>query len=516
MRVLCLLCLVVVAGCPACPNMNGRDGGVDSGFGGGVGAGGGQGGGQGGGTADAGGQALTGHHVIFSRVGSTDLPAPDVNPAANIAVLVPQSNGTFSNATVTNTGDGGFRVDGLPPGEVYVRMVGTGPTQYVVTTSRTLNLEDYRLGRPGPDATDTTVTLTLSNLESTDAPDFQLVSPNTGTAAAFFPDSAPTMAITSVTDEPGQLSYAAGGFPDGTAQDITWLLQQKPFDVTALEPLFDGGLLTSASAVRALWLNGLSLSADGGTLSGAFETGATPQQLEVTVAADWALHGAEMSDAGFTGFFFVSAYPAPNAPGLRELWVGYSGFLVDFSSDPLPLEFTLRAPFINPYPAEWKTVLNVASVVAQRSRLPGTTSGSITATLSDSKPLSSPVRFSPRMLPARAFTIGGVDAHENGGLANLTPLLAWQAPPGTSPTAYSLAVFRLWADGTRTRSEKLASFLTRGTSLRIPPGTMSSGVYVFRLTALLTPQSLIEEPFLQYGAIDLASADVLSGMWRSP
>lgn len=460
---------------------------------------------------------LIGHHVSYFRVGTTDFARPDPDPSANISVLVPQPGGTFTSRAVSNTGDGGFRIDGLDGGEVYVRFTNGTQLNYYVTANTFINLDDYTLGRPGPLAADSTATITAGNMLLTDAPDFQVVAPNTGFSAFAFPDALPAAPTTSLLDEPSQLSVLAGGFPDGTAGDPAWLLQTQPFDAGDLDALStDGGTfyVYATSTMRAAPLTGLRLGPDGGSISGVFQNATTTEAVQLTIGGDWSAHFGEMVDGGgYLPTLAASVFPAPNAPGLSPQWVGYSGMLADFYGDAPPSQFSLLMPYVNPYPPEWKLVLVVSAINSQRTRLPGTTSGSVSASLNDSRLVTAVAAPLPRVLPPR-ITVEG----SNGTFASLTPQISWQAGAGMTPNAWTISVIRLSVSGTATVRSTVATVFTSGASARLPPGVLVSGqTYVLRVTAVLVPgEDLLTTPYLLYGAFDEATASTLTGMWRAP
>ncbi len=82
------------------------------------------------------------------------------------------------------------------------------------------------------------------------------------------------------------------------------------------------------------------------------------------------------------------------------------------------------------------------------------------------------------------------------------------------PTSYRVTVYQLTASGGATSSQYVTEVVTTGTSLPMPPGLLTTGAYVFVITALASPTQTAAAPFRMGPAF--ASADAVTGVATVP
>ncbi len=463
---------------------------------------------------DAGpGNFITGHRNLFFRLESSELsqPANDLN---GLQVLVKSGSGYAPRALV-GTGDGGFVVANVGPGEYFVEF---GNGFFVATSERDLDLDDHNnLGRPGldPAFNGNPVSLTLSGMAPTGTPDIVLVTPNTGFYGEAKPDVPPAMPVDMLDHEAGSFTFTFGALPDGTAGDDTWVSQRVMRDGGSP----DAGLVSYRSADRFAQVSGLAVTLDGGDVTATFTAPALSSMGASFSSAPYLSHLAEVNPGATVAGFEVNLFPAPYAPSMPTLWAGFSGSLLDYFSGTLPNDGeALQWAYADGYPQEWLRLVSYDVVYNVPAALPGTTVGVSSGFIGDTRPLSElPASLAPRLSPPLAFQVDGQDAFTGADLASLTPTLSWQVPTVGAPTGYLVGVYKLIEAGNTTRRFQAGTIATTQTSVVVPPGLVSpAGQYIFRVTAQLTPGiDLQKHPLAFPTAVDLAVSDVYSGIWNS-
>ena len=138
---------------------------------------------------------------------------------------------------------------------------------------------------------------------------------------------------------------------------------------------------------------------------------------------------------------------------------------------------------------------------------------------SASAPNRTSTPFSLRISPPTAVNIDGQPATTAGTLGSLTPTLSWSAPAVGTPQVYQVRIYTLVVNGSgATRRELAANLMTKGLSLKVPPGVLSSGSYsVFIVEAYLeSPTRVFDHPYWGFQAFDLAVAQSASARWEAP
>ncbi len=501
-------------------SVGGGTGGGTGGGGVGGGSGGGAGGGAGGGGVVGDGGILIGHLVTWYRVLPSEVAVPEPDPASQLTVLLPLTDGGFDTRAVTNQGDGGFLAEGVPPGDVYLQLGDpASDATYLVTSQRDVDLDTRAVfGRPGlPQASGATpLKLSLTGLQSTDAPWVGVLDLGTGFYGEATPDNPPVNPVTSLSNEPATFSFEFGGWPDGTAGDTTWVSQFEAAD--GGDPL-DGGYFALTEVVRTGTVQGLVLDGDGGSLTAALSDAGTAATWQFTLDTPaFVNHLSEVSGAASFSSFFIDLYPSPSASGLPKLWAAYAGPIVDVSCDLPAGSLSLSLPYVDPYPAAWDRFAGAQLYVSQSARLSGTTSGSVSAYLSDSHLLSAGATLAPRLSPPVTVTVSGVLGGQGGTLSTRQPLLGWGAPTLGTPAIYRVEVLHLTAAAGRTSHTTVASLYTPNIRARIPPGVLQPGeAYVFRVGALVSsPHDFRLQPFTALYDLDQGYAEALTGIFTAP
>ncbi len=463
---------------------------------------------------------VTGQRAIHRRLDTEDTRTVDDAGLSGLSVLVPVG-GSFETRPVTLTGQGTFKFENVPQGAYYLKH---GQNRYVVTEHRELDLDEYILGREGVTYVDSLlpVTLNLDGLDPlTELLSFSLVTPNAGATGTIDVDSSVSPGVSSLTNAPGEYrsDYGRQELIDAAKGDRSYIIQSLPHASNGFN---------YQSIARARTLSDVTFRADGepsrvsGTLS------PVPQQ-QATI--DWRRSSFE--------FFRSAVHPLastlstrsvrhnlnimPAAGGLAKGWVGYSGELVIGSIPPSAQDVSFQVEFGNPYPSTWGVMANVYHRYPLPLRLPGTTSGTVTASLVEQAELgrflSGPVQA--RVSPPTLLQVDGLNAWEDRDLASLTPVLTWGPPAVGTPDVYEVRILRLFTRPSTpdmTLNEVVANFFTKGRRLQVPPGVLQSGeTYAVRIAAKVTPGvDLTRSPFRSNILVDYSSAEAFTSLLRTP
>lgn len=500
---------LALAGCNC--GHGGSDGGMGGGSVGGSGGGGGSAGGGAGGGAQAG--VLTGHLRAHYWELPDEIIAGDPQITQDVSVLVPLADGGFLEKQVTDTGDGGFSVE-VPDGDVYVKVFATNST-YIVTSQRELDLDQVAiLGREAEEAFDgDPVTLDISGMQSTREPEILIVSAGTGFYGDAVPDDVPSGSVTTLHDAGAGYVLTAGGYPDGTAADQSFVLQWAQVD--GGRPL-DGGFYQAFAVVRSAAVSGLALGSDGGVVSAALQQSAFTV-LDYTVqGASFANRATAVSAHPVTTYMYLTVDESPWASGLPNVFPSYLGDMLSVALDVPTSDFTWSARYVDPFPAAWKRVMGVTMGVTQDALLPQTTTGQVFGFISDYRELASPAVFAPRLSPPVLVFVDGQIGTFGGTLSTLTPQLSWGSPTLGTPQEYEVTVAHLLAVGGDTQHDYEHTLHTVERKIRIPPGVLQPGEnYLFIVQASASADvDLATHPF--YFPIDIGSAQTLTGIWQAP
>lgn len=432
-----------------------------------------------------------------------------------IVVYVPADGGFIAMAT-TATGDGGFTVSGVPAGEVYVQFA---PSNYLVTSERVLNLDDRQLGRPNTPqaAPPVAVSTSLSGLEPTEDLDVWIVTPNTGFYANFWFLNAPfTPLVTSVSNEPATFDSPMGGLPDGVAGDSTWVLQ---FVDRNPGVAIDAGFAFYRSVEKSVQLMGLTIAADGGSLTAALSTpSARIKQASTLRAGEFAALGNAVHPAATVGPVDFSVYQTPTPVGAVAGWVGFSGYLLSYYASPSPavdLPFVLE--FADPFPPTgWSKVYSYSVGFRVPTLLTGTTIGRWSAYITETYPQVQAVVV-PRLSPPAALTVNGQAASLPMSLSSRQLTVAWSPPALGVADQYSVRIYRLTKSGNTTTRSLVTRVLTQGLSVRLPQALEPGANYFVVVTAFSAPgYDLRTTPLAFSWAMDTSSADTVSSVLTTP
>jgi hypothetical protein len=213
----------------------------------------------------------------------------------------------------------------------------------------------------------------------------------------------------------------------------------------------------------------------------------------------------------------------PAAGGLAKGWWGYSGELAMGNISASAQDVSFQVEYGNPYPSTWGVVANVYHRYPVPLRLPGTMSGTVSASLIEQAELgrflSGPVRA--RVSPPTLLQVDGLNALEDRDLASLTPIFTWAPPSLGTPDVYEVRILRLFtrsSDSSETANEPVANFYTKGRRLQVPPGILQSGqTYVVRIAAKVTPGvDLTQSPYKIITLVDYSSAEAFTSLLRAP
>jgi hypothetical protein len=466
------------------------------------------------------GTEVTGTRLLHYRTDTGDFVQPVDTFASPMSAFVVE-NGVKRPLTVQQAVDGSFRIPDAPVGEYFLQL----GTYYIATDSRSVNLNRYELGRRNvalASSSQVPVKLTVSHLAPvTGWTSFQATSSNINSIADLAGELPPGENLTALTDWPMQLSEYSGStgarIVNGTRGDwlsIHQLTQREGdgFSYNAVERAFVPAPFTLSTNAAAP-----------SVLSGRFEL-APQQTVEFTWARSrfeaWRASTHPLAGSTVTGGQSFTLYPTAWGD---DAFYGYTGELVSaYLSGTGRTDLTPRVTFGNPY-LSWGTAGQVSHSYALPLRLPGTTAGNLSVSLTDMRPLKSftagPV--APRVSPPQEPTVDGLSAWQERTLSSLTPRLTWKAPRIGTPSAYRVRVSRLYTLSTSptiTRYSTVAQFITGRTELTVPPNVLQPGErYVFSVIAYATPGvDYARQPFALEALIDAATATSVSSVLTAP
>jgi hypothetical protein len=377
--------------------------------------------------------------------------------------------------------DGSFSVPGVPDGPYALQF----NTIHVVSGAQAPDLSFDNLGRPGV-ATATQATplvLNVSGLDPwQDGDELELFSAGAAAQADFLDTPGATglpaagdTALTALTVDWSRVDDS--GLIDGTKLDDAALLQRvRRASTTGVVYASLGEIFSPAPFTQH--------DGETTTLSGAFAS--VPQET-VTLTHDagaFASYRAEVHpDAVIAGHeLAIAALPggadvphgvyAYEPPALLHLE------LPPDSAGSIALgDLTYGAPF----PADWGLFGTAETHFTVGYTLAGTsTPATFDALIAVEDPLAdfSAASIAPRVGPAGAPLLDGMDALQTLGGVALTPTLTWTppaAPAGGSIAGYFVNVYRLDAAAGATTSTFIALFVTPYPTLRIDPGVLAAG-----------------------------------------
>lgn len=388
-----------------------------------------------------------------------------------------------------------------PPGTYLLK---DSSIQYILTSSRMLDLSRRRFGRPdrGGDLVQSPsghpADINVSGLEPARASPFStslhFTSLDIEESGSFFLTSPLAPGQTSVVDPTAEYSSEWGSIPRfSPAQGTTaWVLQrtvreaETPADAT--EPW------RYRTIVRSAALEPFSFDGEVFRIQATLQP--TPQQqVRFDLRRDeFAAQREDSATGSSSASLSVLLYPWLNHP--RDGSIDFSTSSLLFFSPPrnepqTPLVRELS--FGNPYPSPWEPLalfslsygFTITNHDASRS-LPAAESFVVFEPLSSLS--ADPVR--PRVSLPRDIRVDGVPAQTARILGSATPVVSW-APPTLGPvTGYMVVIQHYPASASVLRT--VARIYTGpdpdDRSVRVPPGVLSSGnEYFVRVSAIYAP-----------------------------
>jgi hypothetical protein len=441
---------------------------------------------------------VTGQLDTLSLTNAGEIRRPvDLSTTAPKALV--QDGGTFVTYEGVGKADGTFVIPNVPAGPYYLSF---DPATYVVTDSREVKLSTRTtLGRPGAatqpaDVSGATIVFELDNLHPYQTTDgLTLYSTNLNVARFRL---TPT---------------ATAGATSGTFT----------YTVRTGQPLIDPAqgdraLLTQLTS-RTAALEGSSETLNYRSVSRAFEAPAfqskpgETQKISGTMTEPPALTAPLHWDmAAFRNLapaihpratvavqaMIVDVQPMPHTYGT----LGPIPLLIEIFQPPAVDQLRTTLTYANPYPAAWMPVGTTETSFQVPFQLPGTTTPAIlagSASHSEQLPGFFSTRIAPEFGPVLQPRIEGQDAQQAVTLTTTTPEVSWTAPPAVPGERYHYILFinELSVDGPATVSQRVATFWTDDTRVRLPPGTLSAGrSYVFAFDVNTTPDNgLLQQVF---------------------
>ncbi len=435
---------------------------------------------------------------ILRFVSATDeTPVPEDLSTYEIQALIPdpaepsgfrvQDGQGFANGT--------FRIEGVPPGTFYLRLLNTGQSSvtYYVTDEHVLDLGDFRGGRT--DAVDVVgrqqLELHLTSMQPWAAGDeiileeFNTASEEWDIQDILMPPPTRGMTELQATHDWGCTSgYCYAHRPSNRPALIDSSKGDRLYvnHVGASVARDDFGRLQTVRRVVDLAVfDGITMTpGETTTLDLAF-TANTP-----TITLDFTFDRASF-DANYTdgrsrfseAFSAIWVGPSVDREILISPPVAQASY--DDWSGPAPRRSTVTIQYGDPYPSEWPRWLYQGYNRRRWYRLPGTTNpGAFQFGTARSQALPSLIPARPVFAPPTDILVAGADATEGGRLAfdRRTPVAIEWAPVGAA-RYYEVRVYKVYADGPRNRFEGVSILRTESTSLTLPVDAFGAAEYVF-------------------------------------
>lgn len=445
--------------------------------------------------------------VTGTRIGHyLDGPMPADLSGLTVAANVPDGSGGYTVITGTGTNTGTFSISNVPSG-FYLLQLGH---LYVWTRNSVVDADfdaDFRSTAVTANS-DTTLTFDLTNLRSWQSTDsFEVVCSNNASFDLYAANVGDTT-LTGTFPYVGQLSDASQGDQYYMFQLMTQKAKGYPFQ----------GLGRYIAPPKFTQAQDSDTQIDGKlktiAQTGKFEANINGGDLATqTLAAN---PGAALVGTGIV----LDVYPGSMAKGFSTA-----------TPDLVAYDFVPTDPFItsngdlgvikygNPFPPKkWTLFAGYTYSAATNYTAPGAT---------NSAPLNSFVQDFTTMLPSKTSpmtplvgvvqkaSINGKKFFQNQTGVGMTPLLKWSPPSVGTATFYEVRIYELSNDGSGNTIINLTVRLrTAGTSLRIPPNRLSTGLgYVFDVRPFYVPGlNFAKGPFMS--GPTSASADELSGLMQ--
>ncbi|HXM22284.1 MAG TPA: hypothetical protein VN948_13590 [Terriglobales bacterium] len=445
--------------------------------------------------------------VSGTRIGHyEDGPVPVDLSVRPVAANVPDGSGGYTVISGSGTSAGAFTIPNVPVGFYLLRL----GSFYVWTRNSVVDADfhwDFRSTGVMADS-NSTMTFDLTHLRAWRSTDFfEVVCPNNA-AFDLFPGTVGETTFTGTFPYIGNLSDASLGDQYYMFQLMTQKV--KGYSFTALGRYIAPPKFTQQQGSDTAIDGRLRTIAQ----TGKFEANVNGADLAAqTMAAN---PKAVMTDTTI----LLDVYPGTMAKGF-----GTS------TPDLVAYNFGTGEPFIttngdlgqilygNPFPpAKWPLFASYSYAAATTYVAPGATNGApITSLVLDYNPTlpTSQSPMTPLVGVVQNPSINGRNFFQDRIGVGSIPLLKWSAPSVGTATFYEVQVYELTNDGAgNTVINLIFRLRTQNTSLRIPPGRLTTGLgYVFVIRPYYVPGlNFVKTPFMS--GPTSALADVLSGMMQ--
>jgi len=456
------------------------------------------------------GKAVEGLGPLYTRTISghrighyTDGPVPVDLSVRTVAAYFPYK-GTYNEIVGTGTSSGTFTIAGVPAGYFLLRL----GMQYLWTSHSMVNADyysSYRSDAATP-VNNTTITFNLANLNAWQSTDFfEMVDPNS-TGFTLFPG------VVGATTFTGTFPYT-NALSDSTQGDKTYFIQLVTQTVGGYDFASAGRFFAPHTFVQV----------DGAdtTVSGTLKTVVQNQTFRVNInGADLAAQTVAANPAAvlYDTTLFLDVYPGSLANGQTTSTPDLIGYSFYTGFNPITVNADLGdLSFGNPFPATWPLFTGYQYFANTNYFAPGatnpvaisTTASGYTTTMPSS---TNPIR--PLVGVPTSPLVGMRNFFSNLSGIGLTPILRWAAPSVGRANAYAVVVYQLSNNAGNSEYFQIARLQTQGTSLRLPPGLLSSGqAYIFLIRTLYRPGVVVASKPYVFGPTN-ATADVISGVMQ--
>jgi hypothetical protein len=493
------------------------------------------------------GRTVEGVYTVtyWTDAGGRGTPVADPSAVASpVTALILGSDG-YGPISSTVGVDGKFSIPLVPKESTYYLMLDGRPkggpvlVRELLTSSPNINRDLVGRSGVGAATTATPVTLSVTNLEPWADGILEVTSSNAGlwTALLGAVYGFPTLAA-GATSTAGQPPFdwslaAIFALPDAGLGDEVWVHQLQHRTVPA-GPGFGMGYWAAASFAK---VPGFTVR-NGSAATLAVNLAPSPQTtviLTVPLFSKWEAMRADMgsptSVAGLGTSIAIIANPyGVSAPAPLQSSVAYSQLPPGVKSrngivNPSLLLFSLPsgqpdmvgvpATYGQFFDASYHEAVGVQYVAEASIAAPGAqpTKCRVTAVRRLPMPATGPVSIDPLISPPKNPQVDGASLFNALSLNNSTPTFTWSAPTLGTATSYTLRLFKLTVDASKSTlvdcSSPILSAKVTTPSFRMPDGIMTAGNSYF--VTIQAAQAPYDSP--EFGtdfAYPLAFATVIS------
>jgi cysteine-rich repeat protein len=424
--------------------------------------------------------------------GVTDVPSDASNMI--IRAMIPDAGQPTGFVVVDGVGrpDGTLSISPVPDGvEYYLRL----DRDYYVTTRHEIDFHVEYPVRSDPAVASSTTTVDFA---ITDMSPF-IASPNGGPKDDLIEiDSFSLMyqGYSAATDRSlvwsqpfdwtsgSSLVSLQSPLPDAARGDDLWILHlRKTVDLTTERKHEVSQLVDTANPPTQTITNGGTAS-----FSAEFRPVVINKTLGLSFTRGLFDNGFDSTTQFLNAYVNLHANPVPTDYGFGASLVDVT--FNDWSRSTAGTE-SLTVMYGDPYPTSWTRHLEVGYARVRWFQLPGTTTPRyIAGYIGKTLPYTSGFpQLSPSVVPPANVKIAGKLAAAGGVVAHdgVTPTtLAWNAVAGAE--TYVVVMYRVYVNGSATRTQPAASFTTTATSMLIPADALTGGeFFAFSVAAVQSP-----------------------------